>query len=143
MTNDPSQAASNRASWNSVIQLYEELSAHPNWQRVVPLLELEKDIMASQHGTRFRGGTSVDALIVSTAPHHGLQPGEPWIRVAYSGDHGIGQFEAGYWNGAGDVPLDQRICDAASLRQTVEDLMDRLWHDTRGTSVDSDAGTIL
>jgi hypothetical protein len=74
-------AGQNRESWREVIEFYEEMVQSPQWAFVAPLLTLARQFAATERAERFRAGQSVLTLVISTAPQHGLRPGEPFVTV--------------------------------------------------------------
>ena len=118
----------NVESWQDVVAFYEELTSKPFWERIAPLLRLTRQIVQSDRAKRFRGGTSLWLLMISTAAKHGLQPSDPFVCVSLDDDYRLFKFE--YWNG--ENTTDCYFCDEADVLATRDRFLERLWNDTRG-----------
>ena len=122
------RADDNRESWRRIIEFYEEMVQSPQWAFVEPLLALARQFAATERAERFRAGQSVLTLMISTAPRHGLRPGEPFVSVAAQGAGE--EFKLQYWNEVGGRVLDALVCHEDELAGAVDALLARLWDDT-------------
>lgn len=86
--------------------------------------------MSSSRADRFRAGTSLYHLIISTAPKHGLGPQEPFVAVTI--EMATEQLELTYWAKTGGPVVEKKLCEEGEAFSEIDRLLDRLRQETKG-----------
>lgn len=102
----------------------------PQWQFVAPLARVFAQLNSSPLSERFRAGTSLYHLIISTAAKHGLEPDEPFVSVSM--DRTCSMLEVTYWCRTGGQVLDRKLCTEAEAPGEIDRKLTRLWKDSKG-----------
>ncbi len=123
--------SNNPESWQWITRFYEDMAARPHWRRLLPLLQLVKQVAASEYAQSFRAGQSLDGLMISTAARHGLGPSDAYVFVKSQWNSTL--FRVEYWPGddRGEC-VEGYTCAAEELWDTLTPPLRRLWHETRG-----------
>jgi hypothetical protein len=127
--------AYNRASWKHVLEFYEKLIVpsrrNPSilaWSTHIPIMELVREILATDRASQFQAGTSVGNLFITTSTksvrwgkHHsiGVQPapGDNFLLTYY---------------GKQQQRLYERICTSDELPTAVSQMLDEVWENRPG-----------
>jgi uncharacterized protein (TIGR02996 family) len=119
----------NTASWKSLIGLFEQLFQGPDLAFLAPLLHLVRKLAESETAKLFRGGQSMYTLIISTAPKHGLELGDPFVAVSLTQG---GRFELDHRDTTGGKITSGQSCGEEDLLTQLGQTLARLWSSTRG-----------
>jgi hypothetical protein len=122
----------NQASWDFMVRFFEGYVVKPDWEYLLPLLQLVKTIAISERALKFRAGQTVTMLKISTAPYHGLKENDAFVNVTvYEVQNDVAvSFEVTYWKPSRSSTQVWH-CSQEELLSTVDSAMAQLWADTK------------
>lgn len=124
-------AASNEESWRVVERVYSDSPdmSSENYFRVndAVLLPIVRQILSSPDAKRFRAGIQMSNLLISTKNRHGLEVGDPYIRM-YLDYKDLSRIRLIYYDR--DDHEDQYLVPIPDATPILVAMLARLWAET-------------
>jgi hypothetical protein len=122
-------AVKNLKSWDRMVLFYEGHQTSDYHEFTTPLLELVRRIAGTRRAERFRAGSSLWHLMISTAEKHGLKEHEPFVGVTTDQDL---RYRIEYYSAFTRRVDAAATCDTADVLGELDRFLARLWAETRG-----------
>ena len=113
--------------WDEVLLRYEGLRSRSGFTNVNVLIDLVRSLATSPQALRFRPGTSMLALVLSTAAEYSLRAGDCIIGISVSDDGG--SLAISYCRLYGEPEQIGRARTTAQALDLLEPQLRRLWSD--------------
>lgn len=118
----------NIQSWHQVVNMCELYFKHGGDMRWHVLIDLTQKLSESGQIKLYRGGLSLNIMMISTKEDTGLEKGDAYFYVYVQDDH---IAEVGY-RASNTEKAETFECKNNELFIKVQPLLDRLWDETRG-----------